>query len=863
MKTLWYAPITENSDDFEKLNIKLKEYECIDKEAALGLGGESDENKKIEILNDIIEICESYINNFEREKRKNDINFRKILNIQKMAVLRAYIPEEAGKPNVFNALKKIISPVFEDLRILRSDYWSELIYKGNKNIPQWIVDEENIHTYKEVLQEKTGVINYQGETDPLTCKVEITNGKCFYTENGDETKKVLSSDLIAYRPVNVESGYLLYVFSKDNVLYVSNPQHPVGPEFHHSSFLKGEPIICAGTIKVNSGKILDISISSGHYLPAKKNLLLFLKYLEKKVDLSNTTVRIHPYLLKTNAKKFLENKGYALPKDKAALFFSLAEKARGITGYSITITNENAIKKAERFNYDTVFLYLKANKINFLIYRNGNKRIETIHEEGFSEEKKEVISILKRLISNHSKNEDLTLNFHPREEDVTRKQIRIFFHILSGVAKRIINYEKEEADIQYFWLEKALNLGFDEENVNFLFEKIKKSFYFYVITNKKKFEKIFFIEYKNDFLNAVLTGEDDKVKELIANDFFNHDAFKEHLHILFNKILEKDKIEIFKIFIKEEKVNNKIQFKMSDIFLDALDFGSVEIIQYLLENNLDEILKTQEIKDLSLLQNRKEEILNFIFDNNLKLSEGKLKSLIDILFKSNNEEDRRAFSNILYGRLSNSGDQNKGDLIKLLFNKGIEKNLVYSTFPLARYFFKAALELALDDSIVYDFFLKNNPSISKFQISNVIVEKNTILLKKIILDNLSSFSSENMKELKSFLEDPSAGLSKKDKIIFKLSLYIHEREKNPNEYKRSFLFFKFGFHKKKKIEVSKNLLKELVKTDKLSDIQLEHDGEIFNGNLGNIFKEIVSLNKGAKPKGVTSRDKLKIGTIKN
>ncbi len=55
-------------------------------------------------------------------------------------------------------------------------------------------------------------------------------------------------------------------------------QH-IPQEFHHSSFVAGTAVRCAGMISVINGKVEMISNNSGHYRPSKDNLKEFAKWL--------------------------------------------------------------------------------------------------------------------------------------------------------------------------------------------------------------------------------------------------------------------------------------------------------------------------------------------------------------------------------------------------------------------------------------------------------------------------------------------------------------------------------------------------------------------------------------------------------
>ncbi|MBI1356615.1 MAG: hypothetical protein GC160_19930 [Acidobacteria bacterium] len=57
---------------------------------------------------------------------------------------------------------------------------------------------------------------------------------------------------------------------------------------HHSSFMSGKPVLCAGEIRLEAGKIRYISNESGHYRPTTANLMNCVTVLVRKynVDLS-------------------------------------------------------------------------------------------------------------------------------------------------------------------------------------------------------------------------------------------------------------------------------------------------------------------------------------------------------------------------------------------------------------------------------------------------------------------------------------------------------------------------------------------------------------------------------------------------
>jgi len=58
----------------------------------------------------------------------------------------------------------------------------------------------------------------------------------------------------------------IFVMDRDGNLYASNYQAP--GDFHHSSMLAGGEVCGAGEIRVDNGRIVDMTDKSGHYRPA-------------------------------------------------------------------------------------------------------------------------------------------------------------------------------------------------------------------------------------------------------------------------------------------------------------------------------------------------------------------------------------------------------------------------------------------------------------------------------------------------------------------------------------------------------------------------------------------------------------------
>lgn len=67
-----------------------------------------------------------------------------------------------------------------------------------------------------------------------------------------------------------KTGSAIYVMDYDGRLYLSN-QAGIA-DFQHTSFLAGQPVAAAGTIRVEDGVVKEITRSSGHYRPGPEFL---------------------------------------------------------------------------------------------------------------------------------------------------------------------------------------------------------------------------------------------------------------------------------------------------------------------------------------------------------------------------------------------------------------------------------------------------------------------------------------------------------------------------------------------------------------------------------------------------------------
>ena len=104
-----------------------------------------------------------------------------------------------------------------------------------------------------------------------------------------------------------EAGSAAFVWTQCNTLLVG--EHEQG-RLHHSSFVGGKRVRCAGMLRVVNGKVDLISNNSGHYRPSESQLREFAKWLgDRQVYGPNATARFFDESGQTAVKKinvFLE-----------------------------------------------------------------------------------------------------------------------------------------------------------------------------------------------------------------------------------------------------------------------------------------------------------------------------------------------------------------------------------------------------------------------------------------------------------------------------------------------------------------------------------------------------------------------------
>lgn len=280
-------------------------------------------------IQSIIDACDRYLSEINIDSRIDDPHATKVLELQKLAVLGQILAYKESDSEVTRkqydarARWKKLSEIFalgrhENLKPLEEAYWDEFMVKGNLFIREWLDDSDSLTSFQEAKgeAEKTLGISRGSEIIDYLEKlkkyeVKIKKGMLY-----DSKGKHLLDTSTATSSVRSEGSQIIYVMAPDGKLYVNPPEELLQASFHHSSFLHGNAIICAGTFKIKKGHLIEATTISGHYKPKTKHLLNFLDRIGKKgIDLSNVNVRLFGIDEKFNAQRFLDMKGYAMSKE--------------------------------------------------------------------------------------------------------------------------------------------------------------------------------------------------------------------------------------------------------------------------------------------------------------------------------------------------------------------------------------------------------------------------------------------------------------------------------------------------------------------------------------------------------------------
>jgi hypothetical protein len=140
------------------------------------------------------------------------------------------------------------------------------------------------------INENMQKVNYsnltkKGASTPPKSKVkvcyigEFAQVWCGYPGCPVSDFKVCDTNEYVPDPQKAPAGWAAYIFSEFYELFLGDHK----PTFwHHSSFVSGNPVRCAGMIQIKKGKVTGVTDHSGHYRPSPRHLYNFCSYLEQQ-----------------------------------------------------------------------------------------------------------------------------------------------------------------------------------------------------------------------------------------------------------------------------------------------------------------------------------------------------------------------------------------------------------------------------------------------------------------------------------------------------------------------------------------------------------------------------------------------------
>ena len=133
-------------------------------------------------------------------------------------------------------------------------------------------------------------------------------------------------------------GVAAYVWTEQKELFIA--QH-MGQQFHHSSFVSGRRVRCAGMIAIENGRVVALSNNSGHYKPRKEHVRNFVEFLSAIGCIAqNCHLKVHVggghawqgsvanFLMHFGNLEFLAAQTAAMPKEQLGIADHAAKVAK-------------------------------------------------------------------------------------------------------------------------------------------------------------------------------------------------------------------------------------------------------------------------------------------------------------------------------------------------------------------------------------------------------------------------------------------------------------------------------------------------------------------------------------------------------
>jgi len=258
---------------------------------------------------------EDYKNNYNEEQRKQALDFMiyvfdirtlsekpDALNEQLSALMQKREEKKADNPEYIPIMYSGVYDFEHTARILVATHSSKK--SGDNTVMQNFMtqklldvnDDDKLSDYRNTHHAK---LDAQGRSE---FRLEIHNGLLCKNGKPFDSKDGIAHDKQGYVAFTLNSNGELSVFN-----HLSGRPDAQGRAFTHSSMNAGVPVLAAGEMVIQKGKLVTINTFSGHYQPSLYSVSRFLKYLNvRRVDLSKTNVLLQNPPSDTTGLKSLE-----------------------------------------------------------------------------------------------------------------------------------------------------------------------------------------------------------------------------------------------------------------------------------------------------------------------------------------------------------------------------------------------------------------------------------------------------------------------------------------------------------------------------------------------------------------------------
>jgi hypothetical protein len=209
-----------------------------------------------------------------------------ILSIQKYATQQLFLPDtgqgvtqdrwqllkdcfqlQGSKFNTVN-LKSMAFEVDDNAYT----YGEEFRFSGNSSVIAWLKDESTMQSLSEFVSgHPENLYTYENNAP--------ADFRSF-------TPKIEHNKLLDCSGEEINKKFYIYILTPSHELKIAKDSDGFG-HYHHSYMNSGLPVICAGEIAIDHGKIIGINNFSGHYRPSENSLATCIDILHTKAVISD------------------------------------------------------------------------------------------------------------------------------------------------------------------------------------------------------------------------------------------------------------------------------------------------------------------------------------------------------------------------------------------------------------------------------------------------------------------------------------------------------------------------------------------------------------------------------------------------